>query len=78
MLNNIVEDRNDQYELAKNHGILIGSFTNPEAAKAISGEGSQVFKSTEADFEESIKIVERGANNIDDKSKRKRKRKILK
>ena len=45
------EDYNDEFELLKNQAYLIGSFTNPEAVKRILGQGVEVHKSTDEEFD---------------------------
>jgi hypothetical protein len=55
MFNHWLEDVNEEVELFKNHGYLIGSFTNPEAVKNILG-GNSVSVS-EDEFEETSRMV---------------------
>ena len=76
-----LEDKNDQYELAKNLGYLIGSFTNPEAVKQAMGQGMMRSSSSYEEFEELSKnIVERNRKEeeILGKSLHRRKRKNIK
>lgn len=71
-----VRDEEQQYELLKSQAILIGSFTNPDAAKAMIKAETPDFESSEEDFEKSLKMV------LDDREKnkpvRKKKRQRLK
>lgn len=50
-------DEEQQYELLKSQAILIGSFTNPDAAKAMIKSENPDFESSEEDFEKSLKMV---------------------
>lgn len=60
MYENWLEDHNEQAELAKNHAYLLASFWNPEAVKELIGD-SNVYHSTDDEFEETTKMV-RDAN----------------
>ena len=71
-------DHRDNAELAKNHAYLLGSFWNPEAVQKMLG--SNVHESSDADLEESMRMVkEFDLGTLEDNSKkapvRKRKRK---
>lgn len=55
MFHHWLEDINENVELFKHHGYLIGSFTNPEAVKQIIG-GNNV-STSEEEFEETSKMV---------------------
>jgi len=79
MYNHWLEDINEQVELAKNHGYLIGSFMNPEAVKQLMD--GPTYKSTDEDFElanqwvtETNKLAEQEAEV---QVRRKRRRKIV-
>jgi hypothetical protein len=78
MYNNWIEDQNDQAELAKNHAYLLASFWNPEAVQEILGNGNS-HKSTDEEYEDSLRIVREQSIKLEkdqDKSiKRKRRRK---
>ncbi len=74
MYYNWLEDKKDNYDLAKHHGILIGSFINPEMAMKMSGEGSTNFKSTDDEFEESTNIIKKEKELEKIQTKRKRKK----
>jgi hypothetical protein len=81
MFHNWIADQSDKAELAKNQAYLIGSFWDPEAVKQLIGDGGNVFKSTEEEFEESMQMVK--SSRIADSPKkdngvRKRKRRTLK
>ena len=52
-------DQKDEAELAKNQAYLIGSFWNPEAVKSLMGDGNS-HQSTDAEFEESTRMVKEG------------------
>lgn len=75
MFYNWLEDKKDNYELAKQHGLLVGSFINPDAAKKMSDD-SNVIKSSEQDFEKSMNLVKEINENIDGPI-RKRKKKLI-
>jgi hypothetical protein len=55
MYANWLEDQKEEYELLKQHGILIGSFTNPEAAKQMLSDDT--YSSTDEEFEETWKKI---------------------
>lgn len=55
MFHHWLEDANEEVELFKNHGYLIGSFTNPEAVKNILGGNG--YSVSEDEFEETSKMV---------------------
>jgi hypothetical protein len=76
-----MEDNNEQIELFKNHGYLIGSFSNPEAVKKILGGDSR--GTSEEDFEEASKAVREAIDkqvereqNDTVRTKRRRKKKV--
>jgi hypothetical protein len=52
-----IDDQNEDAELAKNHAYLLGSFWNPEAVKALMGEGANVSRSTDEEFDKSMMMV---------------------
>lgn len=56
MFNNWLEDNNENIELFKNHGYLIGSFFNPEAVKSITGSGNS-YATSDEEFEETTRMV---------------------
>jgi len=55
MYANWLEDQKEDYELLKQHGILVGSFTNPEAAKQMLSDDK--YSSTDEEFEETWKKI---------------------
>jgi len=77
MFQNWLADQEDQAELAKNHAYLLGSFWNPEAVKQLMG-GGNVHMSTDEEFEESVKIVERARKKTPVEASNKRKRRTIK
>jgi hypothetical protein len=82
MYQNWLADQSDQAELAKNHAYLLGSFWDPEAVKQLMGQGN-VHISTDEEFEESTRIVQRASEALNRKKKQenntgKRKRRIIK
>lgn len=70
-------DQEDNYELAKNHAYLIGSFVNPQMLQDILNKGTGKYTSTDEDFEKSWNIVQNDAVIHKEKIPR-RKRKRLK
>lgn len=68
--NNWIQDSNDQAELAKNTAYLIASFINPEAVKKMLAANTHI--SSDDEFEESLKIVEKASANISKKRKHKK------
>jgi hypothetical protein len=78
MYNNWVQDQNDEVEVLKNHGYLIGGFINPDMYRKI--HNNKEIKSAETD-EEFERKTEEFFNNLrkDENQPRikKRKRKIL-
>jgi len=76
MFHHWLEDTNEQVELAKYHGYLIGSFTNPEAVKQMIG--GNTISASEEDFEETSKwITEDIKQESHPPKRRRRKRKII-
>ncbi len=55
MYSNWIEDQKEEYELLKQHGILVGSFTNPEAAKQMLSDDK--YSSTDEEFESTWKKI---------------------
>lgn len=55
MFHQWLEDINEQVELFKHHGYLIGSFTNPEAVQKLMGDSS--ISSTDEEFDQAWEIV---------------------
>lgn len=51
-------DEEENYEILKSQSILIGSFANPDAAKAMLKADNPDFASTDEDFEKSLAMVE--------------------
>lgn len=56
MFTNWLEDTNENVELFKHHGYLIGSFINPEAVKSLTGSGNS-YSVSEEEFDETTQIV---------------------
>lgn len=56
MFNSWLEDNNENIDLFKHHGYLIGSFINPEAVKSLTG-GDNSYSLSEEEFEETSKMV---------------------
>lgn len=78
MFYNWLEDYTDEYKLLENQGILIGSFTNPEAAKKMIGVGVDQHSSTDEEFEETSRLILEQNNRIEEtKPIRKRKRRVI-
>lgn len=75
MFNNWLEDGNENIELFKHHGYLIGSFINPEAVKSLTGGGNS-YSVSEEEFDETTKMVreailkERAAEAVVETSKK--------
>lgn len=67
-------DEEQQYELLKSQAILIGSFTNPDAAKAMLKAETPDFESSNEDFDKSLEMVlaDREKNKPVKKKKRQR------
>lgn len=73
---NWVADQNDKVELAKNQAYLVGSFIAPQAVQKILGtEGTAKHKSTDAEFEKTIEMMEKEIKQREDKEKVKGKKK---
>jgi len=72
MFHHYLEDINEDVELAKNHGYLVGSFINPEAAKQIFNNNN--YTTTDEEFEESWKMVEESSKKAEQQNKPKRRR----
>ena len=73
MYQNWLADQNDQAELAKNHAYLLASFSNPEAVKEILG--ANVHSSSEAEFEESARMVKEFNKNLEEQEQTPHRRK---
>jgi hypothetical protein len=73
MYNNWIADQNEQAELAKNHAYLVASFWNPEAVQKIVGQDN-VHKSTDEEYEESLRIVQDQSFKLMEETVPKRKR----
>lgn len=65
-------DEEQQYEMLKSQAILIGSFANPEAAKAMIKTDSPDFESSPEDFEQSMKMVEEDRHKATQPKRRRR------
>lgn len=74
MFEHWLRDEEQQYEMLKSQSILIGSFSNPEAAKAMLKAENPDFESSDADFEESLKMVRKDRDNTKTVKKKKRQR----
>lgn len=55
MFHQWLEDVNEQVELFKHHGYLIGSFTNPEAVQKLMGNST--ISSTDEEFDQTWEMV---------------------
>ena len=75
MFYNWSEDFVDNLELIKNHGYLIGSFTNPEAVQKLMGKDGTTYSTSDKEYEESIKLVVEDTKKDEEKNKQKKKRK---
>lgn len=75
---NWIEDQNDDVELVKNHAYLLGSFSNPEAVRKLTGKDGQKYTSTDEEFEASTQLIlqDREKEVGLEKGKKKRKRKL--
>lgn len=76
-------DQEEKVELARSHGILIGSFTNYEAAKKMLERDNPKISSTEEEFEQATnKVIEDRdkylKNKKEDNTNIKRRRKVIK
>ena len=77
------QDLEDRSEFAKNVGTFVGSFSNYEMAKSISGEGTVEYQSSDEDFEKSAEIALNDINNKEETEEsqyrmtRRRRRKIV-
>lgn len=54
-------DKQEEYNLLRSMAILGGSFTNPEAAKQMIKSDNPDYESTEEEFLESMRMVQRDA-----------------
>ena len=84
MYHSWIQDKDDQAELARSHGILIGSFTNYEAAKKMLKIDNPDFSSTDEEFEQSTRIIlearkkaQQDSSSFDDMNKPKRRRRRI-
>jgi len=56
MFNSWLEDNNENIDLFKHHGYLIGSFINPEAVKSLTGDNNS-YSVSEEEFEAASQMV---------------------
>lgn len=80
MFNNWLEDNNENIDLFKHHGYLIGSFINPEAVKTLTGDNNS-YSLSEEEFEATSQMVHESilkeqAQEASKTSKRRRRKKI--
>ena len=61
-----LKDQEEEYEKLKSTAILVGSFTNPEAARAMINSDSPKHQSSEEEMEESMRMV------VEDREKEKK------
>jgi hypothetical protein len=77
MFHSWVNDQTEEMERAKNQAYLIGSFINPEAVKQLMGEGADIHKSTDADLEKSMEIIERSIKQEGARETKHRRRRVV-
>lgn len=70
-------DKEEQFEMARSQAILIGSFSNPTAARDMLKSENPDFASSDVDFEKSLQMIEDGKKNDDQKKRKRQKRKVL-
>jgi hypothetical protein len=70
-----IKNQEDQAKLAQQHAFLLASFDHPEEVRKMTDESSK-FTSTDAELEESMRLVKEGNEALN--KPRKRKRKIVK
>lgn len=68
-------DQQEAFELTRNQAILIGSFSNPAAAKDMLKADDPDFTSSDEDFERSLKMVEEDGKKQKQKLKKRQRRK---
>lgn len=84
MYHSWIQDQEDRFDYARNHGILVGSFFNPEAAQHMAKADDHDFQTTDEEFEESWNMVLRdrekkiGKTEPANKPPMRRRRKIVK
>lgn len=73
------QDIMDKHEFARSFSIFVGSFSNAEAAQQMLKQDNSSFKSTEADFDESTRMVIEDRKRQEDATqpKRRRRRQIV-
>lgn len=80
MFHHWLEDINDDVELFKHHGYLVGSFINPEAVKQMTS--GDTYSTTDEEFEQTWQTVVEANKKIKEslknaKVKRKRRKKVV-
>lgn len=70
------EDQNESYEIARSLAILIGSFYNPTAAKAMLKPEAD-FMSNDEEFEKSLEMVKEDKKKVEDNTRKRTKKKRL-
>ena len=66
-----------EYDLARSLAILVGSFTNPEAAQKMLKDENPDFESSDEDFKKSMQMVEEDAEKAEKQKSKRRKRRIV-
>jgi hypothetical protein len=74
-----VEDKSELIELAREHGILIGSFTNPSVAKAMKKAENPDYSMTDEEFDKQMDELDKEVE-LEKKveKKRRRRHKVIK
>lgn len=68
-------DQEEAFEMVRSQSILIGSFSNPAAARDMLKSDNPDFASSEEDYQDSLKLIEENKKNT--KQRKRQRRKVL-
>jgi hypothetical protein len=74
MFEHWLKDQEETHELERMNAILVGSFTNPEAARTMLKADNPDFSSTEEDFAKSLEMVEQDKEKFNQVNRRRKRR----
>lgn len=71
------KDKEETFEMARSQSILIGSFTNPSAAKDMLKSENPDFASSDEDFEHSLQLIDESKKQENQKKRKRQRRKVI-
>lgn len=69
-----IEDMVEKHKFSRNYSILTGSFFNMEMAQKMMNDNRPEYQSTDADFEETLKMIEGDVKKTGRNTRRRRQR----